>query len=203
MTLSVLAAVVLAVVDAGTPKADARVEITETVAAPTKSDHGQKIIDAIVAEIPAGTDYRIMYASAFEGKADSTGATVMDWSKMLHTMVKAKQAGATHVCTAFSGDPENSKIAADFAAQLGLTLVASMGNEPDDVSGRLWQQEGVVSVLAAEYRHARPADFVRAIDHETSGVIDANTRGSSFASARMCARLAVAASKVDGEVTGS
>jgi len=189
----IAAAIVLAVVDAGTPKADPRVEITETVAAPTQSDHGQKIISAIQAEIPAGTDYRIMYASAFEGKADRGGGTVMDWSKMLHTMVKAKQAGATHVCTAFSGDPENSKIAADFAAHLGLTIVASMGNEPDKVKGRLWQQEGVVSVLATEYRHARPADFVRQIDHEVSGVIDDKTRGSSFASARMCARLAVQA----------
>lgn len=189
------AVLVIAVVDGGIPMDVPNLEIVESVSNPSPIDHGQKVVDAIVSEIPAGTEYRILYASAFEGEADDDGAIVMDWSIMTQAMVKFRDAGATHVCTSFTGeDVDTGRVVADFAEKLGLTIVASMGND-DRQTPRLATLEGVVGVLADEYRHPiDPAsEFAKAIDYRASGALPSGSRGSSFAAARVCVRLAMAA----------
>jgi len=195
MSLVVAGALVIAVVDGGIPSGVPNLEVVESVANPSPIDHGQKIVDAIIAEIPAGTDYRILYASAFEGEADQDGAIVMDWSIMTHAMVKFRDAGATHVCTSFTGeDVETAQVVADFAKKLGLTIVASMGND-ERQTPRLGTLDGVVGVIADEYSFPIDPDsmFGKAIDYRTSGVLPSGSRGSSFAAARVCVRLAIEA----------
>lgn len=195
MSLVAAGALIIAVVDGGIPTGVPNLEIVESVSDPSPIDHGQKIVDAIVAEIPAGTEYHILYASAFEGEADEDGAIVMDWSIMTHAMVKFRDAGATHVCTSFTGeDVDTGRVVADFAEKLGLTIVASLGND-DRQTPRLATLEGVVGVLASEYRHPiDPAsEFAKAIDYRASGVLPSGSQGSSFAAARVCMHLALAA----------
>lgn len=194
MSIMVSAALVIAVVDAGTPTGIPNLEIVGSVPVPTKSDHGQKVVEAIVAEIPEGTDYKILFASAFEGDTDEDGATVMDWSVMTHAMVKFREAGATHICTAFNGeDVDTAQVVVDFAGKLGLTIVASMGND-ERQTPRLAMLDGVVGVLADEYRHpVVNQEWFSRVDYRTSGVLPSGARGSSFASARVCVRLAMEA----------
>lgn len=177
-SLLLATAIVVGVIDAGPP---ADVETVAVSPHPTGSDHGSKIVQAIREETP---DARILFADPFEGDM------VMDWQIMMRAMIEFKRQGVTHVCTAFTGeDIENASVVAEFADKLGLTIVASMGND-ERQTPRLATMPNVVGVIHSEYAHPyRNPAWADAIDYTVSGVIEGGSQGASFASAKVCAKL--------------
>ena len=178
MSFLLAAAIVIGVIDAGPP---ADVETVAMSPDPTNSDHGTKIVQAIREEVP---DARILFADPFEGDM------IMDWQVMMRAMIEFKRQGVTHVCTAFTGeDIENASVVAQFADKIGVTIVASMGND-DRQTPRLATMPNVVGVIHSEYRYRyHNAAWADAIDYTVSGKIKGGSQGASFASAKVCANL--------------
>lgn len=188
MLIFALALAAVGVIDNGMPS-DASVTVTQVSAKSTDYKHGDLVLKAIKENAP---NVKVYYASPFERDPDATrpNEVIIDWQIAYKAMIEMKKAGVKYVCTSFSTSDE--KGAKDFkfvADQLGLTIVASLGN---DKSEGIYPAAlpGVVAVLGTEQTtkvsHAarNRADFV------VSGDMGNGVRGSSFASARVCGKLA-------------
>lgn len=188
-------AMVVGVLDNGLPKEnDPDVTVVEASPLTTTYNHGGWTLKAL-REGAGDPHIKVVYAVPFERDPEATrpNEVIINYQVAFQAMIKMKKAGVTHVCTSFS--THDAKGAADLkyvADQLGLTLVASLGN--DKVSGYYPAMlPGIVAVLGKEQENKVGKEARARADYVLSGVVEPGVQGSSFAAARQCGKLVAAA----------
>jgi len=187
--------VTVGMIDAGPITGPARpgvtVEPLMSTENPTKYGHASMSLDALTRGFApdASTSLTVLYVNAFEADASTSRANevIVDWPVIVQAMIAFKKRGVKYVCTTFSdNDSENAVKVTSFAHQLGLVIVASLGNGETKTPYPA-MLPNVVAVLGSE---AKVVKNLRArADYTISGQLTADVRGSSFAAARMCGQL--------------
>lgn len=172
--------------------ATVKVETIDSVAKPHSFKHADVMIDSIDSAVDQKV--HILYVSAFETdpEAKRKNESILDYQTMYRGMIKMKKAGVKYICTAFDGsDEDGSKDLVGFANQLGMILVTSMGNDDNDTPYPA-MLPGTVAVVSKEYRYMkhRSEAFKSRIDYTETGIVSKDVRGSSYAAARVCGKLA-------------
>ena len=161
------------------------------VAAPTSFDHSKYVLAAFNRGYRAKKNdtLRILYASPFEVDPDAKNPNevILDWNTMFKAMVEMKKRGVTLICTTFGSDDSfGAEKMVKFAGDLGMTVVASLGNG-ETTTPYPAMMPGVIAVLGSEANVDRSVR--KRADYTISGQID-DVRGSSFAAAEVCGRMA-------------
>lgn len=161
------------------------------VAAPTSFNHSSYVLTAFNRGYRAKkTDQlRILYASPFEvdPEAKNPNEVILDWNILFKAMVEMKKRGVTLICTTFGSDDQvGAGKMVKFASDLGMTVVASLGNG-ETATPYPAMAPGVIAVLGSEARVDRAV--AKRADFTLSGKVD-DVQGSSFASAEVCGRMA-------------
>jgi len=193
MTMLLALAAVVGMFEAGEPgtNKDIDVEVIEVTSTPKSIAHGRYAIDKL-AQGAGGDRVRVIYANPFREDPKNPGATnvSIDWHVIVRGMIAMKKAGAKYVCTSFTTtDAERSRDLKSVADQLGMILVASLGNGELDRPYPA-MVPGVIAVLGVEQSTSVSREVRDRADYKLSGTVRPGVRGSSFAAARVCGQLA-------------
>lgn len=176
-------AALVGVIDGG-PVALDNVRTVASVEVPTSFEHGKIVIDTM--RKAAGENVPVLYVSAFEAGNGAVNDATFDYQTAYKGMIEMQRQGVKYICTTFvTDDISGATDFVNFANQLGLKVVASLGNG-EVAKPYPAMLPGVIAVAGSE---AKLSKAVKArADYTISGKIDGGVQGSSYAVAKFCGK---------------